>query len=221
MNALSIRRALAMGVVLVAGLIWTSCISSTGPPDDVAPQAVTATGVEPVDLLAGDRDGDIQSLMPTTPVTTAPPGAVRASVLERQEFKLACLSELGFEGEIEDDLGILTNVAPEQQDEFMEASAACREVAGVEFGISFGLSTPEELRQHYRAFLYVRECMIQAGYSTDDPPSLEVYIESGGEGWHPYDAFMSSGGGPSGFSVLEATCPQDLLYLESVLDLDD
>lgn len=138
-----------------------------------------------------------------------------------QERKLACFRDNGFEGELDDDLGISTKVPPEQQDRFFEVNRTCREAVAEKLGLQFGLPSEEVLRRTYRMYLYIRQCMVQTGYPTDEPPSMERFVESGGSLWHPYNAFMGTAAGATGLSDLEQLCPQDLPYLESVLEFDD
>ncbi len=229
--------------VLAAVLVAAACISTPAPPPHQPPP--TRTAPTPVEGSAPDSTGaaedpevtspetitpppaaspdEIATLLPPTPVTTAPSGAVRASVLERQEFVLECFRRYGFEGEIDPmDLSIGFETPPEQQERFWEVNQLCLQEEFEWLGYPLGKNSPEELRRHYRAYLYVRECMIAEGYPVDDPPSLEAYVESGGEIWHPYDALMQGGeGSPTFFTKLEQICPQDLFYLLQVLDLDD
>ena len=214
------------GIVAVAALVLSACGGTTTstrpadtpdtPPSMAAFDAAQSPTSEPTSLA----DPTIQDLLPPTPVTTAPPGAVRASILERQEAKLACLRRYGFDGEIAPDLGILTDVPPDQQERFFEVSASCREEVGAQFGLRFGTPTPEELTTSFRELLYVRACMIDEGYPVDPPPSLEQYVESQGAIWHPYTAFIEAGAGPTELQRLQEVCPDDSVYLRSVLDLD-
>ena len=132
---------------------------------------------------------------------------------------MECFRRYGFEGEIQDDLGILFDVPAEQQDRFAEVNQLCLKDEAAEFGMELGVPSEEELVKEFRALLYVRECMIAEGYPVDDPPSLETFVESGGSAWHPYNAFMASGRA-SEFETLRETCPQDVGYLLEVLDLD-
>ena len=193
---------------------------TTVPAETTRPPEVTATTPVSVPLAT---DEEIAALLPSTPVTTAPPGAVRASILERQKLVLECMRRYGFDGEIDErDLGINFGKIPDEQfDRFLEVGEICRKEEFERYGLTLGLPTREELEASYRMNLYVRECMIMEGYPVSQPPSLEAYIESLGAIWHPYDAFVESGqGGVFGLSKLQETCPQDGFYLRTVLDLD-
>ena len=245
----SVQRQLrAMAVVLA--LVASACVPSSFPEEGTATTATTAettttsgasraestigtTTTSPLGrtestvettttAVAPPSREEIVAMLPSTPVTTAPSGAVRASVRDRQETKLACIRSFGFAAELDlGDLGIVVDLPPEQQDEYFEVLDICRRRLFAELGVS-EVPSREELTAHYRAYLYVRECMIAEGYPVDDPPSLEVYVESLGAAWHPYDAVMAGGqGSPGFFSRLEETCPQDLFYLLDVLDLDE
>lgn len=199
-----------------------ACLTACVSPAESGPSVTTDTSSpdgssQVVDTtLVGEEP--LEALLPTTPVTVAPEGEVRRAILDRQEFKLECFREHGFDGEIDDDMGILTDVPPDQQDRFFEINELCREAVAGEFGLTFGEPTVEELTIAFRSYLYVRECMILEGYPVDEPPSLDVYIQSEGAVWHPYNAFMTSPDGPTGLADLEETCPQDLAYLASVLE---
>ncbi len=216
-------------MVVAVAVVAAACLPSGGGlarPTDTgslvtvqtspAVSASTSTSVVSSGVVAED---EIAELLPSTPVTTAPPGVVRQLMVERQQFSLECFRRYGFDGEIQEDAGILFDVPPDQQERFVEVNARCVEEEAAEFGIEVGVPSVESLRRHYRAYLYVRECMIAEGYPVDDPPSMEVFVESGGSVWHPYDAVMRSS--PSSFSRLEETCPQDLFYLLEVLDLEE
>ncbi len=215
-------------------LVASACVPSSFPEEGTATTAATAettttaavdeaeSTVETTTTVAPPSREEIVAMLPSTPVTTAPAGAVRASVRDRQETKLACIRSFGFAAELDQtDLGIVADLPPEQQDEYFDVLDICRRRLFAELGVS-EVPSREELTAHYRAYLYVRECMIAEGYPVDDPPSLEVYVESHGAAWHPYDAVMAGGqGSPGFFSGLEETCPQDLFYLLDVLDLDE
>jgi len=222
-------------VVVAVAVVAASCLSppspssgsATGPSTTarvsvaasvpLAPSSTTTSPAVPVTAGSVASAEEIAGLLPSTPVTTAPAGAVRASVLERQRFAVECFRRYGFEGVIQEDSGILFDVPPSQQDRFGEVNRLCVEEEAEEFGMELGVPSAETLRRHYRAYLYVRECMIAEGYPVDDPPSLEVFVESGGAAWHPYNAFMASGRAAE-LDRLEQTCPQDLFYLLDVLD---
>ncbi len=221
-------------MVVVAAILAAACVpAAQGPSSSADPGPSTTAGISttvsvsaaasstttspPVTTGSVASAEEIARLLPSTPVTTAPAGAVRASVLERQRFAVECFRRYGFEGVIQEDSGILFDVPPSQQDRFGEVNRLCLEEEAEEFGMELGVPSAETLRRHYRAYLYVRECMIAEGYPVDDPPSLEVFVESGGAAWHPYNAFMASGRAAE-LDRLEQTCPQDLFYLLDVLD---
>ncbi len=186
----------------------TTATRPVGPPATSPPTTAPAP-----DLLS---DAEIRQLLPNTPVTTAPPGAVYALVAERQQFAVECFREAGFAAELDPaDNSVVVDVPDEQWDIYWEVSTRCREREFAEFGIE----VEQDFTKMFRAFLWVRQCMLENGYEVSRPPSLEVFVESHGSAWHPYDAVMAE---PT-FTMeqsqeLEQICPQDLTYLYQVLD---
>jgi len=164
---------------------------------------------------------EIAALLPSTPVTTAPPGAVRASIRERQEFELECMRSFGFDGEIQEkSLAILSDVPEEQFDRYLEVGEICRKRMLAWLGVPEEKTEEDRLKQ-YSALLYVRECMLAEGYPVDDPPSPEVWVESGGAIWHPYTGVMLGTQEPVAYyTSLEEICPANLFYLYDVLGIE-
>ncbi len=187
------------------------------PASETVPRAATTT-VGSVPLATAE---EIAALLPSTPVTTAPPGVVRVGILERQEFKLECMRSFGFDGEIQEkSLAILSDVPPEQFDRYMEVGEICRRRLFAKLGVP-EKKTEEDLLKDYSALLYVRECMLAEGYPVDDPPSPEVFVETYGAIWHPYTGVMLGTQEPIAYYTrLEEICPADLFYLFDVLGLE-
>jgi hypothetical protein len=188
------------------------------PAETTVPPDVTTTTVGSVPLATAE---EIAALLPSTPVTTAPPGVVRAGILERQEFELECLRSFGFDGEIQEkSLAILSDVPEEQFDRYMEVGEICRKRLFAKLGVP-EVYTEEDLLKQYSALLYVRECMLAEGYPVGDPPSPEVFVETYGAIWHPYTGVMLGTQEPIAYYTrLEEICPQDLFYLFDVLGLE-
>ncbi|MFQ5523650.1 MAG: hypothetical protein ACE5F5_08735 [Acidimicrobiia bacterium] len=210
-----------LGLAVLGAL--AGCVSENGsegaePLEPQAPLVVEApvTQVTEPSGTAFLSEAELRDLLPATPVTTPAPGAVKASAVERQEFKAGCLREAGFAAVLRpEDNSVVVDVSEDQREAYSEASTRCREL---EFA-RFGIDADPDLTKTFRALLYVRQCMIENGYEVTQPPSLETFIESHGSAWHPYDGVMAD---PSftreEFQELEQLCPQDLIYLFQVLD---
>lgn len=58
----------------------------------------------------------------------------------------------------------------------------------------------------YWAYVGTYECLVKHGYPTSDPPSLDEYIGSRGEVWHPYDEMHLTNQVPADVQLLNETC---------------
>lgn len=152
-----------------------------------------------------------------------------ASLLEQSQAIAKCAAESGVAVEVDPSGdGVLWRAPEGQEDRYSQVIDECAGEVAERFGIYQGDPTPEELERWYKAFLWVRDCMITIGYPVDEPPSLGSYIDSLGSNWHPYSAAMRSSDGnirpgvpftEESFRELEGTCPQDLSFLLTELDL--
>lgn len=69
-----------------------------------------------------------------------------------------------------------------------------------------------DLEKRYEFMLGINDCMRDHGFPTEQPPSLDVYIEGDGL-WHPYFVGPKDPGGMSptpavDFEVLQRECPE-------------
>ena len=90
-----------------------------------------------------------------------------------------------------------------------EALHACtKEFLGAGYGAR---PTPEQLRTLYQHALDTRACLMNLGYTTDQPVSEEAYVQSGGQ-WSAYGSLQfKSQAGPARDAeedVLRHTCPE-------------
>ncbi len=92
---------------------------------------------------------------------------------------------------------------------FREAMIACEE-ASYEIGLIARPQPPDEdaLAAWYDAFMLTYQCMEDQGYPVSPPPSRDLYVESGGSIWHPYQELA-----PTQVPEVEEVCPQDLVVL--------
>jgi len=133
-----------------------------------------------------------------TPESSVPSAADFATQMQR------CMSDAGFEIEIMKDGGIASQVAPEQIEVRDAAMSRCADELG--FSVPPAPLTDDQLAAIYDRYTDVADCMAAAGYPTAEPPSEQTFIDSGGQGWHPYDAVPV--GSVSDFAALESDCPQ-------------
>ena len=131
---------------------------------------------------------------------------------EHVGYILTCVKGAGFDVELVDG-GLLATPAPEQRDLYRETLAAC-EKSAIDRGLVGPLLPPshEELAAWYEALTWTHDCMAAAGYPVSDPPSLDLYVESNGRVWHPYDVLPVEK-----IPVVERVCPQDLVVLFEII----
>lgn len=133
-----------------------------------------------------------------------PPGSI-----EHLEWIAACVESAGFEVEIIAEDGAIEAKPGAQTTAFREAMAACEE-ASYEIGLVARPEPPDEktLAAWYDAFMLTYQCMEEHGYPVSPPPSRDLYVESGGSIWHPYQELA-----PTLVPEVEKVCPQDLIVL--------
>lgn len=223
------RNAFAAAVALVvaaclpptAATTTTTTTTTRVTAPGVTSTAIPNTSTTQTTTPPGPTEAEIQALLPDVPVTTLPPDATRqitATKLEQQRFYADCLNQAGFAATVDpNDLTVTSPIPQGQEDQYWAVTERCREEKFARFP---SLADPDPVAA-YRAYLYVRACMLANGWPVTDPPSLDTYLETHGAAWHPYDAVMADPTfGYEDFQTLEATCPQDLTYLIPTLGLD-
>lgn len=222
-----IRRAgIAFGVV---ALIATGCTTAAEPDGSMPTTSLTSavsstTSIAPTTSEESDTFGEF---IPPPPAVAVPSaelreqlgpyadlvlggGAVLRGSKEHLDYIASCVAAGGFAVEADPtDGSVQGNHGPEQEEQFRVVLFAC-DAAAREHGLikPSGPATRQELELSYRAFLIAHDCLIEHGYPTTEPPSLEVYVQSGGFAWHPFDNIY-----PHPLSELEAVCTQDLAKL--------
>jgi hypothetical protein len=125
---------------------------------------------------------------------------------EHLQFLASCLESAGFSVDLMDG-GISAHPPPEQAAYYDDAQLQC-EQAAVTSGLVAEIDEPsdEELAAWYEAHLLTQQCLVEKGYPTSHPPSVDSYVEAEGRNWHPYDAIRDT-------TAVEDECPQDLVAL--------
>ena len=120
----------------------------------------------------------------------------------------------GFVGTIESDGGIRFDYTPDQTDQFIEAQELCTAEALGFDPSAVAAPTDSQLVVYYDRLRVNGQCLEGLGYEVPTPPSLEVFLESGGLSWHPYMAFGPDGLNPSDaeWEVINETCPQPSVW---------
>lgn len=177
------------------------------------------TGSVEVPETGLDNDGAATTTKVDEPVT--------ARHLEQAEAVAECAADEGVFVEVANGGGVQWKAPDGQEEIYRKVVRQCNDKVAERFGITTGEEpTRQDMEEWYKALLWTYECMKDHGYHTSEPPSVDVYVDSGGAVWHPYTAIMTGDGGAMGpgiafndenFRELENTCPQDLNYLIDVL----
>lgn len=146
----------------------------------------------------------------STPQTTDPSSAVAtAATLPDDEIRVRiklCLEEEGFVAELQADG--LRIPSGDQGELVLDAYDRC-----VESLIDQGLVpapaelTEEQQRDRYDALVVVAACLETLGYTISAPPSVDSFVDSGGEVWHPY-LDLPIALGPAQWAEANEQCPQ-------------
>jgi hypothetical protein len=139
-------------------------------------------------------------------------GLVPYGSVEHVRYLTECIQSAGFAVEWEQG-GLLARPGLEQEPRYRAVMAFC-EQAAVDIGLVGPLLPPseEELAARYEAAMWTYDCLEAAGFPVPAPVSLDVYIELGGSGWHPYNAIS-----PGVYAEAERRCPQDQVVVFQIL----
>jgi hypothetical protein len=98
------------------------------------------------------------------------------------------MKERGFDATIDPADGALAGVYPTDQKEvFQETLEECMSGAGLDTGAEKPTVLDADYERLFKAYVETAECLAREGFETSAPPSLQVFIESDGGAWHPYD----------------------------------
>lgn len=105
------------------------------------------------------------------------------------DFLAQCLEEQGIAAEVDREATELIVPDAHQQEAVVAAMEGCRAQAREEGVFPEVELTREDLQRVYEQLVAAEDCLEQLGYSIQDPPSRDSFIESyeaGEEPWHPY-----------------------------------
>lgn len=200
------------------GILTTS--SATTNPGQAASSTTSTTSAAGGDALAVPPPlppvADYESLLGRYADLVLHGGLVPYGSVEHVNWLAQCIESAGFVVEV-DQGGLMARPGVTQQARYREVMAFC-EQAAVDSGLVGPLLPPdeEELAARYEAAMWTYDCLEAAGFPVPDPVSLDVYIESGGSGWHPYNAIS-----PGVYAEAERQCPQDLVVVFEILAAED
>ncbi len=101
---------------------------------------------------------------------------------------VSCLKERGFDATIDPADGGLAAVYPTDQKEvYREALEECMSGAGLDMDPEKPILSDADYERLLEAYVATAECLAKEGFEASVPPSLQVFIESEGGAWHPYD----------------------------------
>jgi len=186
-------------VIVTAVVGGLSACSSEGPPVAEA----EPTGAHDVQA----------SPTPTYLDQVGPDGLIHGKTLTQLSGEVAyeCLVDRGWvDLQFRDDGSISGETPEEQQDAYNSDWDACS--AEAEAAYPFPEVTEKSLRERYDLEVENRECLMDAGYTISEPPSVDVWIDqvngrSAGV-WLPYGEVMASSTFDSTkLSALYEACP--------------
>ena len=220
-----------MAISLLVGCTNGAAPESTRPtmsssPSTVATSTSSTTEPQPA-TTATEPDTFGEFVPPPPPIVSTPPdvteqlgpyadlvlgaGTVLRGSKEHLDYLVSCIAAGGFSVELDPSDGSMTaNPGAAQMDNYIAVHDACRHAA-IDYGLvdSYAPPSDAELELWYRAYLITQDCLIEHGYPTTEQSSLEVYVQSGGAAWHPYNALIRT---TSEWEV-EPVCSQDLVKL--------
>lgn len=140
---------------------------------------------------------------------TTPGAASTEASASWARFTLDCVSDAGFEADIEVSLGesyVRARVSEDRASLYQEVATACEEEA-VALGLSAaGPPDEDQLRKRYEYLLSASACLTGLGYEPGEPPSVEVFVDSGGT-WSPHAVVVATGNRAEIESAFQK-CPQ-------------
>lgn len=110
------------------------------------------------------------------------------------------MEERGWETEVEDDGGVVTEWTDAQENIYKVDSAECSTAAGGDDEL-----TPAEYEAGYDALIENWECIIDEGYDLPEPPTYQAWMDIGAA-WNPYADLPESVTGDE-LVALTTACP--------------
>lgn len=217
-------QAVAIAVLAVACKGGGADVGQLMVPPSVA--STSSSVAAPAPTTGHEPESAIEFVPPPPPITATPAdlldslgpyadlvlrgGVVLPGSVEHLNYMVSCIETAGFAVEMDVSTGSIS-VAPnqDQMDRYRSVFAACEEAA-FDYGLiaRYADPTPEQLQLQFNALLLTHQCLEENGYTTSEPPSIDVYIDSEGSAWHPYEALS-----PAIVETVESICTQDLITL--------
>lgn len=204
-----------LAALLFAGALTAACTGDLAETNsESAPRPASLGSSAEPDASASRAPAPVAPTLPPDPGYRSRLGKYADVVLgdalvpygspEHLHFLASCLESVGFKVDVRDG-AIIARPAPEQADYYDEAQSQCEQDA-IDGGLVRELHDPsdDELAAWYEAHFLTYQCLVEKGFPTSPPPSMDSYIEAGGRNWHPYDAIVDT-------TTVEVECPQDIV----------
>lgn len=165
-------------------------------------------------VLTGCVEGPSASHDDPKPPTTSDATVFAGTLSEWADAVVACLVTQGWDSVVMDPEGpegpgnfSTSGVSPAQQDAYDKAQQDCFDSIGF---VDTVPKTPEEARRIYDAFVDENNCLANAGFYTEEPPSFASYyaafLDTGYLNWDPISLITSE------YSAALAACPRPALF---------
>ena len=107
---------------------------------------------------------------------------------QAMEDMVSCMRDRGWDA-YRDELGFpaIDDTPPEQRDIMMDDFRACRETTGLAKIRNKDSISTEQLQELYTQEVRNHECMLALGLESNEPPTLQVYLDTYGTAEH-YDS---------------------------------
>lgn len=126
------------------------------------------------------------------------------SSLDASQRRMACLQDKGWEVHLGDDGSVQGTIPIQQMDAFQRDNEEC----GYGLIPDRSIFTPKQWAAAYAIAIETADCLDARGYHVDDRPTLQAYIDMGGD-WNPYIRLLDDGTiKPAEIALLEKSCPQ-------------
>jgi len=149
---------------------------------------------------------------PPAPEVSSPPLSFDAGVDANYGIDMVqCLNDKGWPATVGPDRSVrIENVPEDQQIVYNDEYDACSRDLG--FADPVPTLTESQLSELYLHVLWANQCLLDAGYAPDAPPSEQAFIDgygSNGFVWTPHDS-AGVGMGPEDLQRMFEACPNAL-----------
>lgn len=207
-------RATLLAIVLaITAVVAASCgspdssVTTPIPPSEPVENPVTADS-DPATSSSPEPES-IESVLAGFFNQAPPGGPFLSGTSEHLEYLVACLEYAGIAATVGENPPHLSFSSPTGDPTsgatYEKVLDFCRsETERRGWALPSPFEGPDRnLELMYELWLGTHECLQAHGYPTVDPPSLDVFLDSGGKAWNPYQGFPSPG-------LLIAVDPTDL-----------